>query len=746
MRNEDASQAGLTQAGAVNARDDADHLAANNYGPATGNAISGTGTITGSTGVDLAGSGAKITAIDGAGGHDDSFSRGNLQVEGKYGTLTIDADGNYSYVRNPGTPAGVSDVFTYTLSNKAGASDTAKLIINIGDVPMLQNAGNRVVPGPDGVVVLPAGVELSDVRVVGRDLIVTLPDGSTMVIVDGAIFVPQLVIDGVELPASNLASLLIGSEPRPAAGDLTAGQQSSGGNFEVPVQPLDPGVPLGDLLPPTELNYTPPEFEEIGQAVDENEAPLIIGSTVNVSEEGLPNGNPDDAPGPPNDTTNLTVVQGNVVISDPDGDPLTVTLGLPAPGLTSHGVAITWTLSPDGHTLTGSAGATTVVTVVINDAGAYTVTLLQPIDHPTGGGENLTSISIPVTASDGDLFASGVIGVNFEDDSPNTSAARAASGVTIDETSAVTPAGFPISATSDAAIINAGGTFGADGPAANGSAVYGLTLTGGVATLPSGFTTAGGEAITLNQTNATTITGTYGAGLTAFTLVINPNGTVTYTQFVPFDHPTDGSSADALNDTNTPITLTGLVNATVTLTDFDGDSSSATVAIGDRIRVFDDGPSISLATSAVEPTLTVDETVLATNASASFAGLFSGAYGADGAGTTTYALAITAGPSGLIDVATGEAVNLVLNGGVVEGRTATTNQLVFTVTVNGSGVVTLDQLRAVQHTPDTGPDQPVSLTADSLVRLVATITDRDGDSASASVNIGSNLVFEDDAP
>ena len=28
--------------------------------------------------------------------------------------------------------------------------------------------------------------------------------------------------------------------------------------------PLDPGVPLGDLIPPTELSYTPPEFEPVG--------------------------------------------------------------------------------------------------------------------------------------------------------------------------------------------------------------------------------------------------------------------------------------------------------------------------------------------------------------------------------------------------------------------------------------------------------------------------------------------------
>ena len=45
--------------------------------------------------------------------------------------------------------------------------------------------------------------------------------------------------------------------------------------------------------------------------------------------------------------------------------------------------------------------------------------------------------------------------------------------------------------------------------------------------------------------------------------------------------------------------------------------------------------------------------------------------------------------TGLTDTATGQAVLLTLNGDVVEGRTETSDDLVFTVTVNGSGVVEL---------------------------------------------------------
>ena len=151
--------------------------------------------------------------------------------------------------------------------------------------------------------------------------------------------------------------------------------------------------------------------------------------------------------------------------------------------------------------------------------------------------------------------------------------------------------------------------------------------------------------------------------------------------------------------------------------------------------------------AVVTPTLTVDETVLATNATASFAGLFTTNYGADGAGSTAYTLGVVAGPSGLVDTATGQAVNLSLNGGgIVEGRTAVSNALVFTGAVDGSGNVTLDQIRAVVHSPNTGPDQSTSLSAANLITLTATSTDGDGDTASATANIANALVFKDDAP
>jgi hypothetical protein len=217
----------------------------------------------------------------------------------------MDSNGNYKYVPTANAPDNVRDLFQYTLANKAGR-DTADLVVLIGDGAVKIDANaQRVVPGPDGLVTLPPGVDLSDVHVVGRDLVVTLPDGSQIVIVDGAVFVPQLVVGGVEVPATNLAALLIEAEPRPAAGP----PQSSGGNFAVDVPPLDPGVPLGDLIPPTQFGFPQPTVEEVANAIEPEEGPPTIiiitpdnpagavNATESVNEKGLPTRNGGESPG-----------------------------------------------------------------------------------------------------------------------------------------------------------------------------------------------------------------------------------------------------------------------------------------------------------------------------------------------------------------------------------------------------------------------------------------------------------------
>src|SRR5262249_8422015 len=157
----------------------------------------------------------------------------------------------------------------------------------------------------------------------------------------------------------------------------------------------------------------------------------------------------------------------------------------------------------------------------------------------------------------------------------------------------------------------------------------------------------------------------------------------------------------------------------------------------------DDGPSIT-ATATGEPTLTVDETVLATDATGSFAAQFTPSFGADGQGTTpvSYALSTPGGASGLTDTATGESVVLSLVNGQVFGKTQTTGLTVFVVSVDASGNMTLDQQRAIVHTNPNDPDESRGLTGSNLVVLTATATDKDGDHASTSLDLTPQLVFK----
>src|SRR5207302_3382402 len=98
------------------ARNDTDSVPAGSFAVVDGNVVTGAGTTSGAAGADTPGAdGASITAVSGAGGSDSTFENGHLVVEGSYGTLTLQADGSYSYTRDAGTPGGVDDVFTYTL-------------------------------------------------------------------------------------------------------------------------------------------------------------------------------------------------------------------------------------------------------------------------------------------------------------------------------------------------------------------------------------------------------------------------------------------------------------------------------------------------------------------------------------------------------------------------------------------------------------------------------------------------------
>ena len=163
-------------------------------------------------------------------------------------------------------------------------------------------------------------------------------------------------------------------------------------------------------------------------------------------------------------------------------------------------------------------------------------------------------------------------------------------------------------------------------------------------------------------------------------------------------------------------------------------------------------PSIDINPSINSDALQVDDTTLG-SASEDFSDNFSQAadYGNDGAGSISvgYALTVTNSVSGLVDSQTNEAITLVDNSGTIEGRTASTNVLVFSIATNSAGVVTISQARAIEHANTSSNNESVALDS-GTVRLTRTdtITDSDGDSAtdSAFIDLGGRITFLDDGP
>jgi VCBS repeat-containing protein len=428
-------------------------------------------------------------------------------------------------------------------------------------------------------------------------------------------------------------------------------------------------------------------------------------------------------------------------------------------GLNSNGVQIN--LYNVNGVIVGATSApvtatdpSVVFSIAVSSSGVVTLTQHAEIDHALPGvtsapydtqlatlGDGLVRLTATAQVVDGDGdTASGSAyidlggNIQFADDGPSISVTGSVPALFVDETNLLADA-----TASFASMFTS--SFGADGP---GTISYTLGVNAG----PTGLVdTASNEQVVLTLEAGAVYGRTAVGGDIVFVISVAANGDVTLDQRRAVMHDVDGP--DPLTDHDDPkgLLTANLVTLTATIVDGDGDSASALADIGNAFVFEDDGPSITVTGSA---SLVVDETNLLADATASFAAVFTTAFGADGAGTIVYELGINPGSTGLVDTATGEAVVLTLELGIVVGRTETGGDIVFTLGVNASGVVTLDQQRAVMHDQD-GPtpsdhDDPATLAAANLITLKATITDKDGDFASATADIASSLTFKDDGP
>ncbi|WP_235431657.1 retention module-containing protein [Aeromonas hydrophila] len=296
----------------------------------------------------------------------------------------------------------------------------------------------------------------------------------------------------------------------------------------------------------------------------------------------------------------------------------------------------------------------------------------------------------------------------------------------------------------NAAAVTQSGTF--TFSAADG--VQSLTL-GGVALVTNG------QAVTAFPQ---TITSPLGNQLIVTGISYNP---VTGTGSVNYSYTLGGSETHTqpANDNSLSESFS------VVLVDTNGDNTSGSL----DVVILDDVPSVTLTTNSEGlGSVSVDESLVslggagtdgvasATLSAANVQAQFNPAFGADGAGSIGYSLALSGSDvaSGLYAVdpaaANGQGAAIVLNqvGNVITGSAGGVDY--FTLTINPTtGEVTLALLDNVWHGDTTNADDSVALTlGQGVLTLVQTVTDADGDSASAAVDLGANGVFrfEDDGP
>ncbi|AZE49378.1 hypothetical protein C4K04_3708 [Pseudomonas chlororaphis] len=464
----------------------------------------------------------------------------------------------------------------------------------------------------------------------------------------------------------------------------------------------------------------------------DDDTPTATGTAVTgtVDEDGLANGIAGGVGDVAGQATNASGSVSGIFQSGADV-PLSYTLlsdtsGLPA--LSSGGVALAYSVA--GDTLTAKAGAIDVFTFSLSTAGAYSFTLLKPLDHPAGNNENDITINLGsllrATDSDGDTVTAAAekLVIIVDDDTPTATGLAEAS--TVDEDGLANGIAGGVGDVAGEATAASGSVTGIFQSGADVPLSYSLSSnTSGLPALSSGAV-----ALTYSVLGDT-LTAKAGA-VDVFTFSLSTAGAYSFTLLKPLDHPAGN------NENDITLNLGTLLQAT----DKDGDTVTA-AAEKLVITVDDDTPT---ATGTAEAG-TVDEDGLAngiaggvgdvageaTVASGSVTGIFQS--GAD----VPLSYALSSNTSGLPALSSGGvALTYSVLGETLTAKAGAIN--VFTFSLNAAGAYAFTLLKPLDHAA--GADEN-DLTINLGTLLQA--TDKDGDTVTAAAD---KLVItvDDDTP
>ncbi|ENM3952827.1 retention module-containing protein [Vibrio cholerae] len=369
----------------------------------------------------------------------------------------------------------------------------------------------------------------------------------------------------------------------------------------------------------------------------------------------------------------------------------------PVQGLTSNGVAVTLSAPvDDGNgnlTYTAMAGAVTVFTLTLNSDGTYSFTLAAPVDHALNSDSLTLNFKVIATDFDGDSD-SIVLPVKINDDKPSFIHHQPLN---------VNEDDLPQGSDGSKESLSASGQFtvvqGADQVVSyqldsSVNPVHGLT-SNGVAVVLSAPVDDGNGNLTYTAT---------AGGNPIFTLVLNTDGSYTFTLSGPIDHAAGSDSKQ--------------LNFKVLAVDFDGDKASVNLPV----TIIDDKPTIT----GVQA-LSVDEDDLAQGSDTSkesltATGHFTTTQGADH--VVSYTLNLTANP--LAGVTSGGQVltlsdSVDTHGNQTYTATKPDGTLIFTLQLNANG--------SYQFTLS-GPLDHAASSDELLLNFNVVATDYDDDTSS----------------
>ena len=436
------------------ARDDVNGLAKTDSLPATGNVI------TNAAGIDTDVDGDTLTVTTVAG---DPVS-GATVITGLYGTLTIQADGQYSYIQDTTNPAvaglapgaTLKDSFAYTVEDGQGGSANAVLTINIAgaNTPPVASPdtattdedklvtfavlGNDSDPEGDTLTVTGATVDPA------KGSVTVNPDGTLSFVpatnVNGPVTITYTIADGKGGTTTGTATVNI--VPQPDSATLSTGtgtvkedtpaQSSTSGTLTI----NDPDAGESTFKPQTSVAGTYGSFsiaangawtydidntKPVVQALKEGETkaetftvqsadgtPTTVTITVVGTNDG-PVANPDTAS--TNEDVPVTfAVLGND--TDPDGDTLTVT------GATVDPTKGTVTVNPDGtlrFVPANNVNGPVVITYTIADGHGGTTTGTATVNVAPVNDAATISSDVGTVQEDTTLIAKGVLTITDPD-------------------------------------------------------------------------------------------------------------------------------------------------------------------------------------------------------------------------------------------------------------------------------------------------------------------------------------------